>query len=91
MDATSRHKVKEFLKANLDMLQGGNLQEFMDKYGILEANYVQMMILDQGMSGHYIALGNPKNPGHYFVATEDVLEKILILAPLDPKTEEVLR
>jgi hypothetical protein len=91
MDATNRHRVKEFLKANLDLLQGENLKEFMDKYSILEANHVQMMILDQGMMGSYIALDNPRNPGHYFVATEDVLEKILILAPLDPNTEGALQ
>ena len=90
MDPQNRHKIKEFLRVNLTTLQGGALREFVDKYEIGEVNSVQMMILDAGGSDGFIALGVPDKPGHYFLATEDTLEKILLLAPLDPETEGIL-
>lgn len=90
MDPQNRFKVREFLRVNLTTLQGEPLREFMERYSVMEANAVQMMILDQGMQGHYIAFGNPERSAHYFVATEDVMEKILLLAPLNPETENIL-
>jgi hypothetical protein len=90
MDAEKRFKIKQFLKGNLDVLQGEALAEFMEKYDIAEVNSVQMMLLDHSGVGDFIAMGNPHKPGHYFFATEDTLEKILLLAPLDPETENIL-
>jgi len=90
MEPEKRFKIREFLRVNLTTLQGEPLAEFMEKYDIAEVNSVQMMLIDHGGCEDFIALGNPKKPGHYFLATEDVLEKILLLAPLDPETEGIL-
>jgi hypothetical protein len=90
MDPQKRHKIKEFLKVNLETLQGDSLREFVEKYEIGEVNSVQMMLLDHGGTEGFIALGNPHKPGSYFLATEDTLEKILLLSPLDPATESIL-
>ena len=90
MDPQNRFKIRDFLKVNLNTLKGEGLREFVEKYDIGEVNSVQMMILDAGGSDGFIALGVPDKPGHYFLATEDTLEKILLLAPLDPETENIL-
>lgn len=91
MDPQSRFKIREFLKVNLTTLQGEALGEFVGRYDIGEINSVQMMILDASGSDKFIALPNPAKAGHYYIATEDTLEKILLLAPLDPETEGMLK
>jgi hypothetical protein len=90
MDPDKRFKIREFLRVNLTTLQGESLSEFMDKYDVGEVNAVQMMLIDHAGGGDFIALGHPNKPGHYFLATEDTLEKILLLAPLDPETTDIL-
>lgn len=77
-------KIKDFLKINLGTLRGKQLSEFMEKYGIREANRTEMMLLDYGAPGKFMAFRNEQNPETYFVATEDMVEKILFLETLDP-------
>lgn len=91
MDPKNRFKIREFLKVNLSTLQGDALGEFVGRYDIGEINSVQMMIIDMAGDDKFVALPNPANPGHYYIANEDTLEKILLLAPLDPETEGMLK
>lgn len=76
-------KIKNFLKTNLETLQGKNLNEFMEKYDIKEASSTEMMLLDYGMPGKFIAFKNQKEDS-YFVTTYEMVEKILFLETLDP-------
>lgn len=77
-------KIKNFLKVNIETLQGQDLTNFMEKYGIREASRTEMMLLDFGAPGKFMAFRNEKNPESYFVATTDMVEKILFLETLDP-------
>jgi len=76
-------KIKNFLKVNLETLQGNNLSEFMEKYDIREASPVEMMLLDHGCPGQFVAFKN-QSKDSYFVTTYEMLEKILFLETLDP-------
>lgn len=80
-------KIKNFLKVNLDTLQGKQLSDFMERYDIREAGPAEMMLLDHGMPGQFLAFRNPE--GNYHVTTYDMVEKILFLETLDP-TNDIL-
>jgi hypothetical protein len=84
IDKKNRIKVKEFLKVNLETLKGEDLAAFMEKYEIREAGSVEMMLLDHGMPGQFVAIRN-SNPNSYYVATMEMVEKILFLNELDPE------
>jgi hypothetical protein len=78
-------KIKNFLKVNLDTLQGQQLTEFMEKYDIREAGSVEMMLLDHGMPGEFLAFKHSTKADTYFVTTYDMIEKILFLETLTPE------
>lgn len=78
----NKMKIKNFLKVNLDTLQGQQLSEFMEKYDIREAGSVEMMLLDHGLPGQFIAFKHASKPETYFVTTYDMVEKILFLETL---------
>jgi hypothetical protein len=80
MDDTQRFKIKNFLKTNLDMLKGKDLASFMEKYDIREAGREEMMMIDMGFPGKFLAFKNEEK-GTYFITTYDVMEKILVLEP----------
>jgi hypothetical protein len=80
MDDTQRFKIKNFLKTNLDMLKGKDLASFMEKYDIREAGREEMMMIDIGFPGKFLAFKNEEK-GTYFITTYDVMEKILVLEP----------
>lgn len=86
----NQSKIKNFLKVNLDTLQGQQLTEFMEKYDIREAGSVEMMLLDHGMPGEFIAFKNPSKPDTYFVTAYEMVEKILFLETLTPEGRENL-
>ena len=86
----NKFKISQFLKVNLSTLKGAELQEFMDKYEVLEVNSVQMMLLDHSGSDNFVSVPNPDKPGHYCIITRDMMEKILLLSPLDPETTDIL-
>lgn len=77
-------KIKNFLKVNLETLQGKNLSDFMERYDIREAGAAEMMLLDHGMPGKFVAFKSPSKEGTYFVTTYEMMEKILFLESLDP-------
>jgi hypothetical protein len=85
----NRLKIKNFLKVNLDTLQGQQLSDFMERYDIREAGSVEMMMLDHGMPGDFIAFKSQSKEDTYFVTTYDMVEKILFLETLDP-TNDIL-
>jgi hypothetical protein len=80
MDDTQRFKIKNFLKTNLEMLKGKDLVSFMEKYDIREAGREEMMMIDMGFPGKFLAFKNEEK-GTYFITTYDVMEKILVLEP----------
>jgi len=82
-------KIKEFLKVNLETLQGKQLGEFMERYDIREAGAAEMMLLDHGMPGKFVAFKSQSKEGTYFVTTYEMMEKILFLETLDP-TNDIL-
>lgn len=77
-------KIKNFLKVNLETLQGNQLTDFMDRHEIREAGSVEMMLLDHGMPGQFVAFKNESKPDSYFVTTYEMVEKILVLESLNP-------
>lgn len=77
IDAENRHKIKDFLKANLGVLQGAELEEFLERYGVQEASMVQMMLLDFGMADQFIAVPHPLKPKTHCVISNEMAEKIL--------------
>jgi hypothetical protein len=79
MNNAQKIKIKEFLKVNLSTLKGAELASFMEKYDIKEAESGEMMLLDMGFPGQFVAFKNEK--GSYFVARCEVMEKILVLEP----------
>lgn len=81
MNNAQKIKVKTFLKANLQTLQGEELGAFMEKYDIREAESGEIMLLDMGYPGKFIAFRNENKQGSYFVASMDVVDKILVLEP----------
>jgi len=81
-------KIKNFLKVNLETLQGQQLTDFMERYDIREASAGEMMLLDHGMPGKFVAFKKPDDDS-YFVATYEMMEKILFLETLDP-TNDIL-
>ena len=82
-------KIKEFLKVNLETLQGNQLTEFMERYDIREAGAGEMMLLDHGMPGKFVAFKSQTKEDCYFVTTYEMMEKILFLETLDP-TNDIL-
>lgn len=76
-------KIKNFLKVNLETLQGQQLTDFMEKYDIRQAGAAEMMLLDHGMPGKFVAFKKPDDAS-YFVTTYEMMEKILFLETLDP-------
>jgi hypothetical protein len=84
LDKKNKLKVKEFLKVNLETLKGEDLAAFMEKYDIREAGAVEMMMLDHGMPGQFVAIRSSE-PNSYYVATLAMVEKILFLNSLDPE------
>lgn len=76
-------KIKNFLKVNLETLQGNQLTEFMEKYEVREAGPTEMMLLDHGMPGKFVAIKRQDSSG-YFVTTYEMIEKILFLETLNP-------
>ena len=80
----NRMKIKNFLKVNLDTLQGQQLTEFMEKYEIREAGAAEMMLLDHGMPDEFVAFNSSK-PDTYFVTAYEMIEKILFLETLTPE------
>lgn len=80
LDTGKKLKVKEFLRVNLETLKGEDLAAFMEKYEVREAGTVEMMMLDHGMPGKFLALKQDK-PGMYFVTSIEMVEKILFLDP----------
>lgn len=77
-------KIKNFLKVNLETLQGQHLTDFMEKYDVREAGAGEMMLLDHGMPGKFVAMKSPSKENSYFVTTYEMMEKILFLETLDP-------
>ncbi len=77
-------KIKNFLKVNLETLQGNQLADFMERHEIREAGSVEMMLLDHGMPGQFVAFKNEAKPDSYFVTTYEMVEKILVLESLNP-------
>lgn len=75
-------KIKEFLKTNLETLQGQELANFMEKYEIREAGRTEMMLLDMGMPGQFVAFKSPSKEDTYFVTSYEMVEKILFLEPM---------
>lgn len=82
MDGESRHKVKDFLKGNLGVLQGTQLEEFLERYGVQEATMVQMMLLDFGMADQFVAVPHPTKPKTHYVISADMADKILVLGDI---------
>jgi hypothetical protein len=85
-------KIKNFLKVNLETLQGQQLADFSERYDIREAGAAEMMLLDHGCPGQFIAFKKP-DCDSYHVTTYDMVEKILFLETLDatsPLKEEIL-
>lgn len=80
MDDAQRVKIKNFLKTNLEMLKGQDLKTFMEKYDIREAGREEMMMIDMGFPGKFLAFKNEEK-GTYYVTTYDIMEKILVLEP----------
>lgn len=80
MDDTQRFKIKNFLKSNLDVLKGNELGYFMDKYKIHEVGREEMMMIDMGFPGKFLAFKNEEK-GTYFITTCEIMEKILVLEP----------
>lgn len=76
-------KIKNFLKVNLETLQGQQLADFMEKYDIREAGAGEMMLLDHGCPGQFVAF-KKNEENSYYVTTYDMVEKILFLETLDP-------
>ena len=84
IDKKNKIKVKEFLKVNLETLKGEDLAAFMEKYDIRVAGAVEMMMLDHGMPGQFVAIRSSES-NSYCVATLEMVEKILFLNSLDPE------
>lgn len=80
MDTAQKIKVKSFLKVNLHTLRGEDLDAFMEKYDIREAESGEVMLLDMGYPGKFLAIKN-ENKNSYFVANIDIVDKILVLEP----------
>lgn len=78
-------KIKQYLKVNLETLQGEQLKDFMERHDIREAGSVEIMMLDHGYPGAFVAFKNPHKPDSYFVTTYEMIEKILFLETLDPE------
>jgi len=74
-------KIKEFLKTNLETLQGQDLQDFMEKYELRTADRTEMMLLDMGYPDQFVAFRSSKEDT-YFVASYEMVEKILFLEPM---------
>jgi len=81
VDQGNKIKIREFLKVNIATLQGADLDQFLEKYGIREATGIEMMILDMGVPDGFLAFANPKKKGSFLVATIDIVDKILVLEP----------
>lgn len=81
MDRTQKIKIKNFLKVNLSTLKGDDLATFMEKYEIHEAGPGEMMLLDMGFPGKFMAFKNECKQNSYFVASQEIMEKILVLEP----------
>lgn len=77
LDTPNKIRVKDFLKANLGVLKGRELEEFVDKYKVQEANMVQVMLLDFGVAEQFVAVPHPTKPKTHCVITVDMAEKIL--------------
>lgn len=84
LNRESKLKIKNFLKVNLETLQGQQLSDFMTRYDIKEASATEMMLLDHGMPGKFVAMKTPSEENTYFVTTYEMMEKILFLETLDP-------
>lgn len=82
-----KSKIKQYLKVNLETLQGQQLTDFMERHEIREAGSVEMMMLDHGYPGAFVAFRNQHKPDSYFVTTYEMMEKILFLETLDPESE----
>jgi hypothetical protein len=81
IDMANKLKVKEFLRVNLETLKGEQLAEFMEKYDVREAGTIEMMMIDHGMPGKFLAFKQEDEPGMYFVTSIEMVEKILFLEP----------
>lgn len=77
LDLEQKIKIKDFLKGNLGVLQGAELEEFLERYGVQEASMVQMMLLDFGMADQFIAVPHPTKPKTHCVISTEMAEKIL--------------
>lgn len=75
-------KVRDFLRTNLATLKGNDLQTFLEKYNVREANYVEMMILDMSMSGDFLSVSHPTKERTHYVISADMADKILILSDI---------
>lgn len=77
LDTPNKIKVKDFLKANLGTLKGPDLEEFVERYKVQEANMVQVMLLDFGVAEQFVAVPHPSKPKTHYVITVEMAEKIL--------------
>jgi hypothetical protein len=84
INTANKIKIKEYLKVNLETLQGQQLTDFMERHDIREAGNVEIMMLDHGYPGAFVAFKNQHKPDSYFITTYEMMEKILFLDTLDP-------
>lgn len=82
MEAKNKQKIRDFLRVNLSTLQGDALGEFVDRYGVQEANMVQMMLLDFGAPEGFVAVPHPDKEKTHFFITSDMADKILVLGDI---------
>lgn len=79
LDVPNKIKIKNFLKTNLETLKGPNLEEFIERYRVQEADMVHMMLLDFGMTEQFVSVPHPTKPKIHYVVTVEMAEKILFL------------
>lgn len=84
LDTPNKIKVKDFLKANLSTLKGPDLEEFVQRYNVQEANMVQVMLLDFGVAEQFVAVPHPSKPKTHYVITVEMAEKILFFEDTIP-------
>lgn len=86
IDRAKKSKIKNFLKTNLETLTGDQLSEFMERYDIKEAGAGEVMLLDHGMPGKFVAFKKPDS-NSYWITTYEMMEKILFIGTLDPDSD----
>jgi len=79
IDKANIVKIRNFLRTNLEVLKGEDLEAFVEKYEVKEAGPIEMMILDMGFPDGFVAVPHPSKEKTHYVMSADMAEKILFL------------